>query len=317
MSEASRAGGRPIRVLLHGPQRFQTTVGETVAALDGKGPVATVTAGWREREGELDELDQVLGGRSHNLRLYERWRDIAARDPEFGAAEDDRRRRVAEAQEAYAIRVRHAVAALEEVHRRGGDPAVEQDAVDDGIAVLRQIDAQHLARGQELDAAFYDRWQPHERDVVAAHRDDVAALMSASAAVAIAGGHVGDLLACLHLFNVAGLLEDRPVVAWSAGAMAVADVVVLFNDHDPDGVGYSEAYRHGLGLARGVVPLPHAPQRLRLADQARMSLMARRFAPSTLLVLDHGAVVDLADGTTCPPDAVVVAEDGTVGTVGR
>jgi hypothetical protein len=301
-----------VRVILHGPQRFDTTVGETVAGLGGDGPVAAVTAGWRERESEMAELDQVLGGRGRNLRLYERWLDIAARDPELGAAEQARRVRVEEAQAAYAIRVQHAVAALGDIRQGGGDPDVAADAIADGIAVLREIDRQHLARNRDLDAAFYERWQPHERPVVAAHRDEVAAEMRASVAVAIAGGHVADLLACLHLFNVAGLLEDRPVVAWSAGAMAVAEVVVLFHDGGPEGPGYAEVYRDGLGLARGVVPLPHARRRLHLDDRDRMAVLAQRFAPARLVVLDDGARLDLGDGSTCPPDAVVVAGDGSV-----
>ena len=49
-------------------------------------------------------------------------------------------------------------------------------------------------------------------------------------ALAIAGGHVGVLLRCLKLFGVSPPAE-LPVVAWSAGAMALTDRVVLYNDH--------------------------------------------------------------------------------------
>ena len=40
------------------------------------GPFATVTAGWEEREPDDGELDQLLGGRSVNLRLYARWNEV-------------------------------------------------------------------------------------------------------------------------------------------------------------------------------------------------------------------------------------------------
>ncbi len=300
-----------MRVILHGPQRPTPTIDRTMADLDEHGPVAAVTAGWQERESDVSELDRALGGRVRHLRLYERWHDIAERDPAFGVAEQSRRHRSEEAQATYAIRVQHAIAAIEEVQRRGGDRDVTAEAVADGLETLRAIDRQHLQRGREVDADFWDRWQPHERPVIARHRDEVAREMRASAAVAIAGGHIGELLACLHLFNIAGLLDDRPVIAWSAGAMAVAETVVLFHDHVAHGHRYAEVYRQGLGLAVGVVPLPHARRRLRLEDRSRMALLAQRFAPARLLILDDGERVDLGDGLRRGL-GTIVTEDGDV-----
>ena len=52
--------------------------------------------------------------------------------------------------------------------------------------------------------------------------------------MAIAGGHVGELTRVLHLFHVAPYLPAR-VVAWSAGAMALTDRVVLFHDSSRTG----------------------------------------------------------------------------------
>jgi len=57
---------------LLGPQRFLTTAGAVVRSLDIEGPVATITAGWEERESDDGELDTVLDGRSQNLRLFGR-----------------------------------------------------------------------------------------------------------------------------------------------------------------------------------------------------------------------------------------------------
>ena len=57
-----------MRAIVLGPQRLPT-LGSVARALDLPAPVATVTAGWEERESDDAELDGLLGGRSANLRL--------------------------------------------------------------------------------------------------------------------------------------------------------------------------------------------------------------------------------------------------------
>ena len=71
-----------------------------------------------------------------------------------------------------------------------------------------------------------------------------------------------------------------PVAAWSAGAMAIAERVVLFHDHPPQGAGNAEVFEAGLGLVRGAVFLPHAATRLALDDVGRVALLARRLPPA-------------------------------------
>ena len=70
------------------------------------------------------------------------------------------------------------------------------------------------------------------------------------------------------------------MIAWSAGAMALTDRIVLFHDRAPQGPGHPEVYGSGLSLLRDVVLLPHARARLLLDDTARMAVFARRFAPA-------------------------------------
>ena len=48
------------RLGLLGPQRFDPTLAQAVQALGLDGSLATVTAGWREREAEVDELHDHL-----------------------------------------------------------------------------------------------------------------------------------------------------------------------------------------------------------------------------------------------------------------
>jgi hypothetical protein len=105
----------------------------------------------------------------------------------------------------------------------------------------------------------------------------------------IAGGHVAVLLGRLRLFDLTALVDSRPVIAWSAGAMAVCDRVVLYHDSPPQGPGNPEVLDAGLALCRGIVALPHARKRLKLDDPVRVALFARRFSPATCVVLDEGA----------------------------
>lgn len=107
----------------------------------------------------------------------------------------------------------------------------------------------------------------------------------------IAGGHVAVLLNRLRLFGVIELAEDKPIVAWSAGAMALGARVVLFHDSPPWGAGNAEVLEVGLGCYRGLLPLPDARHWLRLEDPARVALFARRFAPDLCAALDDGAAV--------------------------
>ena len=58
----------PSRVVLLGPQRTQPTLNQAVASVRAHGPLATITAGWEEREGEDQEMRDHLGGRTINLR---------------------------------------------------------------------------------------------------------------------------------------------------------------------------------------------------------------------------------------------------------
>jgi peptidase E len=99
---------------------------------------------------------------------------------------------------------------------------------------------------------------------------------------------VAVLLNRLRLFGLGAVLRGRPVAAWSAGAMVLAERVVLFHDHPPQGAGNAELFEEGLALVPGVVLLPHAAARLATTDPGRIALLARRFAPATCCTLDDG-----------------------------
>jgi hypothetical protein len=298
-------------ITLLGPQR-RPTVDRVLASLDVPGPVATVTAGWQERESDDAELDALTGGRSVNLGLHARWMDVMARDPDYTEAEREHRLMLDELRQLYLVRLDAALQALAAVEQRtDGHDRVQEMAREDALAIVRLIDETHLARVDELHADFYARWRLEEREAVAQHRDEVRRVLETVGVLLIAGGHVGDLLRVLHVFHVGPHLPAR-VVAWSAGAMALTSRVVLFHDRAVQGPAQTEVFDEGLDVVRDLVLLPHARRRLRTEDAARMSVLARRFAPSTCVVLDDGVRIDLGPDGALPPQARVVDTDGHI-----
>jgi hypothetical protein len=127
--------------------------------------------------------------------------------------------------------------------------------------------------------------------------------------VAIAGGDVAALRNRFLMFDLGSLLGDLPVFAWSAGAMLLSDVIVLFHDTPPHGAGDPEVLDRGLGRVPGVVAFPHATRRLRLDDAVRVRVMSRRFAPAACLAMDEGSHW-AQDGRHA--DVRVLEPDGTV-----
>lgn len=298
-------------VTVLGPQRRTTATRTAVAELIPTGRIATINAGWRERESADAELGEVLGGRMVNLRLYQRWQELMAADPEYAAAERGLTELLEEQQAAYAQRVFHAVAAIDEVNRRDKMPAVRAAAVADGIRALRTLDSWHLAEVAGSRQQFYAATQIGERETVRAQRRELAELVDDSAGLVITGGHVGVLLHLLHVFGLVSMIKP-PVITWSAGAMALSDRVVLFGAHRPAGRRLPEVWAEGLGVFSGVLTFPHPRHRLPMHDPYQLALLARRFKGWTCLLFDDGVRVDLTGGWPPPVGARWLTRDGAI-----
>lgn len=303
-------------VTLLGPQR-RPTLDRVVQSLGIDGPVAAVNAGWQDREADDGELLSLLGGRGVNLRLHARWMSVLQDDPDYARAEREHRVVLDEVQTLYRIRLDHAVKATYEIAQRtDGHPRTRESAVADAIEMLRATDETHLRRVQELQQSFAAAWSPHDRETIAKNRHEVHDVLSRSACLVVAGGHVGELLHVLRMFDVGAALPSR-VIAWSAGAMAITERVVLFHDRAAHGPAQTEVLDAGLSVAAGLVALPHARRRLRMDDALRMSILARRFAPALCVVLDDGVTVELGAEQVVPPEARLVTIDGRLGSVGE
>lgn len=282
----------PASLVLFGPQRLQPILRPELDRLGIEGPIAAITAGWQEREGENVELAEHLEREVIDLRLHARTDEIFAADEELFAAHRARQDRFREIQRLYRYRLDFVLEPARELMRRGDlDPDLLDRERESAIEAIRRLDREHLARVEEVHREYQRRWRPPRRESVAAHREEVRAILDQAGAVAIAGGHVAVLVNRLRLFGFGELLRRRMVFAWSAGAMALGERIVLFHDSPPQGAGNPEVLDVGLGLFRGLLPLPHAKRRLRLEDPVRVALFARRFAPDTCVILDEGTSV--------------------------
>jgi len=293
-------------ITLLGPQRRASGARSAVAQLIPDGPVAAINAGWREREADTEELNAVLGGRMVNLQLYRRWHQLTEDDPSYAEAEHRLSNRLEELRAAYQLRLRHQKAAARAVAQRVSDSSIRTAALADAVAGVRALDSWHLDRSTELRSEFFAEVRLAERDLVADHRRQVTQLVDASAGLVITGGHVGVLLHLLQVFGLAAVIRP-PLIAWSAGAMALSPRVVLFSDHAPFGHHDAEFHATGLGLYDHGVPFPHPRHRLRLSDHDRRQLLADRLAPYPGLLLDDGVRLDLADHAGLPENAVLLA----------
>ena len=283
-----------------GPQRRSPNLASVLDRLGVvNGNVCTITAGWQEREGELEELRKHLGREIRDLGLYRRAEAFFDDHPEFHSAYRNRQRLLKDLQRLYRRRLAHAYAAYVEMMREPSESAIVRNEQRAALRALRTLDHQHLRRIRRIHSGFAASTNSASHAGLQRCRDQIRTELAGCAALLLAGGHVEVLLNRLRLFDIADMMIGVPVIAWSAGAMALSDRVVLFHDHPPQGAGVAEVSDIGLGLFPGVVPLPHAGQRLRLHDTARVSLFSRRFAPARCVTLDSGAILVWRDDELC------------------
>jgi len=286
---------------LLGPQRFTPTLGEAVTRAGITGRLASVTAGWQEREAEDLELHEHLGERTENLMLYARSEDVLERDAELEGAYRERQERLRALQEIYRGRLGHTLSALREVENRaarGEDTAFLAPEIESAMTALRELDAHHLERIAAIHREFEERMRPAARPAIERHARQIARQLERAEGVAIAGGHVAILLNRLRLFDLGPKIAPKAIFAWSAGAMAISERVVVFHHFPPQGQGITELLEIGLGLAPGIIPLPHAHRRLALDEPARLSRLARRFAPATCVAMRDGGCLEREAGSS-------------------
>lgn len=294
MKKPSAASKKP--VVLLGAQRFDPTLGAAVQELGIKGRIATITAGWQERESEDEELNAHLQDRTVNLSLHARGDEVFLEDPELRDAHRERQDQLRHRQDFYRIRLEYELECDRVIRQRNAPAEIMAEQVEASNDTIRELDRAHLANCVMQHTAFNEGWRLQERPSVKKHRDEIAGIIDGCDAVAIAGGHVATLVNRLSLFGIGPMCKGKPVFAWSGGAMAVSERVVLFHDDPPQGPGATEVLDAGLGLCPGAVVFPEPEKRLRMEQKDRMSRLTRRFAPAHCLLLPARSRVTWRNG---------------------
>lgn len=303
----------PRAVVLLGAQRTSPSLPGAVATMKVRGPVATITAGWQDREDEDEELVRDLGGRAAGLRLYARSLEVFAQDPELRAEHLRKQNTLRELQDIYRIRLECALSAWQRVSERQGSLPQEIDVLAEALEAVRDLDRRHLQRCEAVHREFERRVESWQRPAIRRHRSDIKRILQDCEAVAIAGGHIATLANRLRLFGIAELIGPRTVFAWSGGAMCCSERVVLFHEDTPQGAMAPELFDRGLALVPGVILFPQPEQRLRLHDTARVSRTASRFLPSRCVALPARAALiwQAGSGFIFVRDALQLRPDGS------
>jgi hypothetical protein len=305
------SGGTKAVVLL-GAQRFNPTLREAVDELGITGKIATITAGWQEREDDDDDLTEHLESRDVNLLLHSRAEQVFREDAELLEAHRERQALLRLRQDFYRVRLEHALDAAYVIGKRAAPLEILDDEARTSIEAIRNVDALHVERCAADRQEFDARVRPAERPAVKRHRDEIASILDDCEAIAIAGGHVASLLNRLQLFGIADFARGKTIFAWCGGAMAVTERVVLFHDSPPQGLGAPEVLDAGLAFVGDVVALPQPEFRLKLGDRDRLRVLARRFAPATCIAFpSRSRVTWLKTGPTGLRGAFAIREDGS------
>lgn len=279
----------PLRLLL-GPQRPVTNLGTAIRDADiPEGPIAVISAGWQEAEGDIDDVRSIVGRDLRDVGIYARAETLMASDNVLQAAYQQRQQSLRELQRLYRLRLRYLMIAARRTLRAEGNQDLLLPEQRHAIAQLRALDRHHLNRVRNILADFDARFNSRIYAPIAAQTAEIAALVDGCSAVLITGGNVVVMLNRLLLFGLAPYLRDKNIVAWSAGAMVLSDNIVLFHDRLPQGRRDAEILGPGIGELPGYVFLPDARHRIRDNDTTRAGAFCRRFAPDTCVALDSGS----------------------------
>lgn len=284
------------RQLLLGPQRPFANLGQAIQQAGiPPGRLAVVSAGWQEAEGDIDDVRELAERDLVDLRLYQRADEVFAADMALLAAYRQRQDSLMELQRLYRLRLKQLMLAARQLLRARGDTEMIAAELRHAVSQLRALDRHHCNRVIRLHADFDLSCSTADTAALTDHCAQVAETVAACDSVLITGGNVLVLINRMRLFGLQHLLQDKHVIAWSAGAMALGNRVVLFHDRTPQGRRDPELLGPGLGILPKYLFFPDASRRLRLNDRVRVDLLARRFAPSRCVTLDSGAKLEFVD----------------------
>ena len=278
-------------LILLGPQPQYLTLKRVLSKLPRHGPIGMITAGWETDEREDHALRQAIDGEVINLNLFQRTEHLFQKDPELIGRLQDRQDELRHVRDVYNERLKQLCKSARRLFHRN-DPLIDfheerQQAVD----MIRQLDRQHFQHATRIIEKYELELQIGDRPLVREHRDQLADILNGCGILLISGGHVAIIVNRLRIFGIFERTPDIPIIAWSGGAMALAEQIVFFHDSLPQGLNDAEVLRPGMGVYQSILPLPDARHRLKLDDPVRVELFSRRFQDFQCVVFDQNTLL--------------------------
>lgn len=303
----------PRKRLLLGPQRPVVNLGVAVKKAGiPKGPMAVISAGWQEAEGDINDIHEQVQRPVHDLGIYQKAEQLTAAYPEFAQAYRERQEQLKDLQRLYRLRCKQLMIAARSVLRAETNPVILEAEQHHAMSQVRELDRHHLRSIQAIHTEYNHTFNQLTCGELDAFGAETVQRLAACQSIIITGGNVMVLLNRLNLFGLCEKLADKHLVAWSAGVMVLSDTVVLFHDKTPLGRRDPEVVSKGCGTVPGYVFLPDAKRRLRESDSVRTGLMNRRFAPARCVTLNNGAGILFEGETLAIADQVkLMTRDGT------
>ena len=254
-----------------------------------RGPVALISAGWRQDETRDEPLRAALGMTVHNLAIYKAFQEVERNAPDLAAAYTRKQAELQNMRLLYHDAIVAALGACMKLYGERRNP--ECVWFKQAVRQLQEVDALWLAEADRLHERFEEEVRPMRHRLVRAEIARIGDILRGCSAVLVAGGHVGVLRNRMFFFGLDRLLTGHRLYAWSGGAMVLCDRILLYHDFTPYGVGTAEILDRGLGLVPEAYLLAHARQRLDLGNQNAVAVLAARLAPRPVLGIENGAIL--------------------------
>ena len=285
------------RLILLGPQPEYRSLCEAMGRLDHCRRLGLISAGWEEDEANDEEIRNSLDGyHIENLALFKRSEQLFASDAEFIKGLQKRQDELRELRNVYQIRLEALLSSSRKLLTLPDGQVDFEPERENSVDAIRRLDQQYFFRTSQIIDRYEDQLKTDQRPDVMHHRIELTRIIDDMDALVISGGHAAIVLNRLKIFGVLEMKPFIPIVAWSAGAMALADQIVFFHDSPPQGPGDPEVLRPGMGYYTEILPFPDGKNRLHLDDLQRVSLMARRFSRFACVVFDEQTILDRIDG---------------------
>ncbi len=294
-----------MKQLILGPQRPKLILGREMRKYElDRGKIVVISAGWQAAEGDIEGIRGEVEQPVDDLQLYQHCEAVFAKDPELHAAYRQRLETLTELQHHYRLRLKQHNIAVRQTLRATGSPDVLVEERHHAMEQLRALDLHHRSQMNAAQARFDREFNVITSPALATHTKAVHEQLAEADTVIITGGNLLVLINRLRLLGLKSLLAGKNIVAWSAGAMMLGDVVVLFHDRMPQGLRDAEVIDEGLALLSNSYVMPDAKNRLRIGNKLRMSAMSRRFEPAVGYQLNSGSMALFEGGKLIDSQAV-------------